>query len=297
MYETNLRRQYNRPVSAQNYVNFGKVAIGYKKDAREEEIVLPAAGVLRPLSFRYYAENDNTRNPESMVFCSGNVFIVAGKRLGVLKHDEIPGNAATVITEGLFLLPLDTDATEFAAHTASSLTGLNGKTAYYIAELGKVSDQAIQAGFTGFPVGYFKYDGQFQDYVPMSGLWHAPVYIDPSYEMTNTAISNPAAATVASTAEIFATPAVSDFVGLSQNFTVIAQNTNPNDPVAPQNISWVIDSVPYPNAGFKITHTFSAAGAGKTGSVTVTTSGGTTKTVNFTLTVSASAAPSAFTIV
>lgn len=295
-YETNLKRQYNRPKSAENFVNFGKVAIGYKKNAREEEAVLPAAGVLRPLSFRYYAENDSTRNPESMVFCSGNAFILDGKRLGILKHDEVPGNAATFITEGLFLLPLDTDATEFAAHTASDLTGLNGQTAYYIAELGKVSNQAVQAGFTGFPIGYFKYNAEFQDHVPMSGLWHAPVYLDPSYQMSNTAIALPADATVASTAQIFATPAVSDFVGLSQDFTVIAQNTNPNDPVYPQNITWVIDGTTYTGAGWKISHAFASAGTGKAGSVTITTAAGTTKTVNFTLDVSAGAAPANFAI-
>ena len=295
MYDTNLKRGYTRPKSAENYINFGKVAIGYKKDAREEEAVLPAEGVLRPLSYRYYSENDTTVNPEPRVFCSGNAFILDGKRLGILKHDEVPGRAASFITEGLFLLPLDTDPTEGAAHTASSLSGLNGKTAYYIAELGKVSDQAINGGLTGFPIGYFKYSTEFQDHVPMSGLWHAPVYLDPSYQLNNTAIALPAAATVASVASIGHVLEASAFVGLTQKFYLQAQNTDPNDPVYPQNITWVIDGTTYTGAGWTLTHTFAADGADKVCSVTITTAGGTTKTVNFNIDVTTAGAATNFT--
>lgn len=291
-FESNIKNTFTRPQSAKAYVNYGKVLLDTRRDLRRETINLPALAKLRPMNYRWYQESTSESGPQPEVLCGGNVFLNnALNGIGVLLKDSKPSVAASCVIEGVHALPLEYDA---AATYTSNLVDLNGKNAYYVKDTGKITDAVPGAG-DGLLIGRFTGFLYLDREVGTSGFWFAGVDIMPELFPGNTAIALPADAGTGFTFEAYlaVTLGSPNQVGLTQSFNAQFANADPNYPIAEANLSWTIDGTTY--AGTSIaTHTFAAAGAAKTLSLTVTI-GGSSLTVNYTVDVALASAPANLT--
>ena len=302
----NKRRAYVRPQAAKNYLSIDKVLIDAEDSYKREKITLQPLNQLKPpAGFNHYAESTEVNNPAAEVICSGNMVMVGGNpagdanggnRIGILTQDAAPGELVDVIVEGWVYLPIDTE--DVLGWGAVPRTGLNGKIASWGVTDGLVSDGTPGVG-EGFTIGVFGEIVEAKPVVNMNGYWYASVYLDQSVMLSNTAL-DPDTTTVTAgshTSTVWAIVEKPGFVGLTQTFEVQAYANNPDEPVKPQDISWTIDGTTYSNVGFKVTHTFASAGTLKAISVTVDTPSAASVTKNYTATLSATAAISAWAAV
>lgn len=304
--EKTKKKAYVRPADAHAYLDFTQVYAGEWGAREEENVVLPALNKIRPAgNFGWYSENTSVNNAATEVICSGNFVLVGGNtgdsfggnRIGLMKSDAIPGEFTTVITKGLVNGQLDWEGAASPARTAANTSGLVGKIAYYIIETGTFSDTAPNnSDYHGFAVGTFTGTVQLKQISGGPGLWWAEINLDSSLMKSNTAQDSPAAAgSVVNAAKLYAKAYVQSGYGLNVTFEVDAESSDPNNPILARHVTWVIDGTTYSAVGKEVTHTFSAAGAGKTVAVTITDDNAVTITKNYTVTITASAAPSAFT--
>ena len=301
----NKYTSFNRPEIAKPYLDYGRVALDTAQNSlREELVTLPALLKLRPMLFNWYTESTASKNGATAVFCGGNAFLInagaVGTRLGILKHDAEPGSVATLVTQGLHYLPLDYNGDGGSpARTAANLTGLNGKIAYYVIATGTVTDVLPDSDDWDFiKIGYFRNTAYVKPVNLHSGLWYAPVYLSPDLMAANASFalpSNAGSSTFATTHYVSAS--ISDFgsstvSGLVQTLTCVAANADPGAPIMPGQIVWTVQGTVLTETGPEVTGTFTA-GTGKTVSVSVT-NGGITTTKNYTVTISATAAPASW---
>ena len=280
------KQSYSRPDSAKSYISFHKVAVDVKDSALQEYVTLPTLSKLRPMNYRWYAESTDAPGGAAAVMCSGNLFLnTTLDKVGVLKRDAKPGDTVALVLEGTYALPLD-----YANLTAAEISALNGKAAYYLVASGLLSD-TDPGGGAALKIGYFTEVSETNLSTVTSGVKFAHVRLDPTIE--NTAVSLPADAATGFTTEHFVEASISALDGLNQWLTVDLGNANPNYPFAPHQVAWTVEGTAI-GTGFSIEAAFTA-GSGKTIAVTVTDGAGGSTTKNYTVTISASAAPSAFT--
>lgn len=291
---TGREKKYMRPALAQNYVNYDRVSIGGDFQQRmEERAVVPPLLQIRPLEYNWYAEVQTTLDAKPEVVCSGTPILLGGtafggNRIGIMKHDAVPGETVAVVTTGRHYLGLNYDGALGGA--ASNTTNLRGKPAYYIIELGKVSDQAPAGPYTGFQCGVFGDIVEEKPFVPMSGIWFAEVILSPFYDAT--ALAAPAAAANADftpTISIDVKVAAPTTVGYSQTFEARVWSNNPNVAVEAGNLTWNVNGTAY-DGDFRVQHDFTADQVGATLSLVATLSDGSTLTANYTYDVAVGAA-------
>lgn len=299
--DTPKNRSYQRPYSAYSYLNFGNVVRGNSDQYQEVSCTVPSLAKLRPSGeFNYFEESTGVPGAVNTVICAGNLIpVVQGgntKAVGVLKHDTAPGLQANVIVNGEFLLRPDWEGASSPARTACSSTGLLNKPAYYIIETGTVSDVAPNnSDYYGWQIGYFTEDELIDTGNAIAGGRRAAVMLDYSLMLSNTAQSQVAdAANNNMTNSIYASVSLdpSGVSGLIQTLSADVVSGNPAYPAEAANLAWTIEGVAQ-GTGFSKTVAFTA-GAGKTIQLVVTLGNGDTVTKNYTVTISASAAPSSF---
>lgn len=296
------KKSYIRPAIARNYLSYGDVVGGPTgwPNAKEELATVPPLLKLRPMEYNHFSESSEVQSGASEVICSGNAIVIggaggAGNRLGILKNDAVPGANVTVVTEGDFDFQLQTTAIAGSpALAAASTTGLAGKTAYYVAETGKVTDQnPITAENTsGFMIGVFLDDSpQLFRTNRKPGTHFVRVRLAGEAMLSNTAIT---AVTNASNGDFTESVYVDVPAPTTHNggtvvkLEVDAVTNNPNSSIEPSDVSWTIEGTVY-GTGFVVSPTFTT-GTGKTVAVTVK---GVTK--NYTVTIAADTAPASWT--
>lgn len=295
-YNQVYRKYYERPYRAGRYRNIEAMKIDAKGDQFETmNVVLPPAGQIRSIAFGVYDEATNKPNPATNVITSGTVVLIGaasygGDIIGVTTVDGVAGDKVTAFTKGTFFFPLDymgdSGATP-ARVAASALGSLNGKKAYWLRDLGLMTNQKPASGGQAYlEVGRFV--DVSQERQPEGCCWahkFAAVAIEPIPGQT--AITAPTSASIAHAGTIDVFPSVSSFGGLTVDFTVNASNSDPWIEYADSDISTNID-----NAGDDVTvtgnefsYTFSTAG---TYTIDITVGG---STFNYEVVVHATNAP------
>lgn len=149
-----IKTTFERPAAAKNYRSARHLLGDPRPELfKKQQVVLPAAGKIRPLSYNIYDESTSSHDPKSNVICSGNVILMGNSAtdkyyIGILASDGIAGEKQTVYTSGKWFLPLDWkgDSTASPARVAASdKQQLAGKMAYYLPTLGLVTDQVPAA--------------------------------------------------------------------------------------------------------------------------------------------------------
>ena len=149
-----IKTQFERPAAAKNYRSARHLLGDPRPELfKKQQVVLPAAGKIRPLSYNIYDESTSSHDPKTNVICSGNVILMGNSAtdkyyIGILASDGIAGEKQTVYTSGKWFLPLDWkgDSTATPARVAASdKQQLAGKMAYYLPTLGLVTDQVPAA--------------------------------------------------------------------------------------------------------------------------------------------------------
>lgn len=292
MYQNKKRKHYVRPGQALRFRSVESMLIDDRLDLPKQSVILPAAGKIRPFAFGTFNEATSEHDAVQDVVCSGAVLLLGavsdgGYYLGITDHDAAAGERVSCFTEGKFYLPLDWagDSGATPARVAASSKGsLAGKPAYWLKDLGMITDQVPDgAGEDYLHVGEFYEDSSE---LKPDGIQHGDVWAAVSVRMADAvanAVTVPTEAAIAHTGaySIFVEP--SSYIGLTADLFITALNTDPNIEINSQDISTVIAGGSAV-VGDAISYT-GTAGA-KTVAVTV---GGTT--MNFTLTLSASAAP------
>ena len=291
------RKYFERPNSAMNYVDLSKVLVGPDDQHQKMEMILPDAGQIRPLSFRTFPEATSQGNAIPNVICGGNVVVIPTlDHVALIARDSEPGKRAMVYRSGTWRLPLDyAGDTGSPARTASNLSGLNGKKAYYIASTGTVTDvEPTFADHEYLYIGRFTERVELKPSVNTSGLWFADVIVDPTIDNSAQPLTAiPTAVAISNTTEFYQSLTASAFVGLGQNLFLSAASSNPNYPIQPHQVTWLIEGAAE-YKGFEVSHEFSA-GNDKTIAITITDGGGNTATYNYTIDISATVAASGLT--
>jgi hypothetical protein len=178
--------------------------------------------------------------------------------------------------------------------TASDVSALRNRPAYFISETGQVSENAPDGvNWFGFKIGTFTGEVELKQRSGGPGLWWAVVNLDNG--INPTAIAAPAAVgSMTPVVALYAVGRVQSGYDVDVTFEVDAESNDPNQPVLDRHVSWTIDGTTYTGVGKEVTHTFAATGAGKAVAVTVLLDDGTTVTKNYTVTINSAAAPSAF---
>lgn len=296
-YTRTNRKYFERPRVAKRYRNVEAMMIDSRGDLLERENVdVPAAGKIRAIAFGVYDEPGNKPDPQTNVITSGTVVMIGGTssardRIGVLSQDCIEGDVVPAYTSGTFFFPLDYkgDAAASPARVAASELGsLNGKIAYWLRDLGKVTDQKPASGGQAYlAIGTFV--DVSAERQPEGCYWdHKFAAVKLQYIYGQTGIAEPSAASIAHTAGIDVFPSVSSFGGLTVDFTVNASSTDPEKVYVDSEISTVLDAAGanVTKTGNQFSYTFGTAGT-KTVDITV---GGTT--FNYEVVVHATNAPS-----
>lgn len=296
-YTNTEQRRFERPAAAKNYRHYDKVSLNGPMTPYSERAKLPALAKLRPAkTFNWFSEPTSEKDPATEVFCSGNVFLTNDRTgIGVLRYDAVPGEVTELVREGLFYLPLDYEGNPTSpVRQAASLSDLAGKTAYYLVNEGLFTDKkpASQVDYPYLTVGRFADLSEGKPRVPIDGNWFASIYLDPSIQ--NDAVSLPADSDQTPATKIDAVIEISDYTGLAQRLTINAFSSDPNYPVRPEDVVWSIDGTEV-GTGYSIEYRWGTAGS-KTVSATVS-SGSVSKTVTYTVTLAADAAPASWNFI
>lgn len=296
-----IKKHYDRPDAAKDYVSYAKVRLDPRSDLQTEVITAPVATKVRPSgNYNLYNESTGVADAATNVIASGTPLVVTeaggttGRRVGILTHDIEPAKVAQVCVEGLHLMQV-----EYASasdHTISSLDpdSLAGKPAYYAIDTGKVTDDNT----ADLLIGVFK--GGRCDLKPtvgpISGVWYASVELKPELMDTNAPASIATAGSTTQTTAIYLAVTISAHAGLYQELTIAGGSNDPRYEFLDHSMTITIEGTQVYSGTAKGSYaaTFTA-GAGKTIAVTMTDPAGNSTTKNYTVTMSATVAPASFT--
>jgi hypothetical protein len=296
-----IKKHYDRPDAARDFVSYHKVDLEPESDKMTEVIVAPVATKVRPSgNYNLYDEATGVADAATNVIASGTPLVVTeaggttGRRVGILTHDIEPGKVAQVAVEGLHLMQVEFDSS--ADHTISSLDpdDLAGKPAYFNIETGKVTDDnaadLLIGIFTGGRCDLKPTVG------PISGVWYASVELQPALMNSNSAASIATAGSTTQTTSIYLAVTISAHNGLYQELTITGGSNDPRYEFLDHSMTVSIETVQVYSGPAKgsFAATFTA-GAGQEISVTLTDPAGNSTTKDYTVTISASAAPASFT--
>lgn len=294
MYERANKKFFERPQVAKRYRNIEAMLVDPRMELRQIVAKTPPAGRVRPLAYGVYDEPTSLTDPKTEVITSGSVCLIGGAAgseyggdtIGILAVDSQAGEMRTFFTSGKFYLPLDHlgDAGASPARVAASAKGsLGGKKAYWLVDLGMVTDQVPAGGGEKYlEIGRFHHDNEGAK--PTGIHWgniFAIVDLEPAHQ---DAVEPPSEAAISWSATTALFPAVSEVAGLSVDFEV---NANSSDPWKEPVVTTVIDAAGtnVSKTGQEFSHTFASAA---TYTVDITVDG---TTYNYEVVVSAGAAP------
>lgn len=278
-YARKNRKYFTRNAKAARYRNVEAMMADDRFNYLSKELVtLPAAGSIRPIAFGVYDEASSDFDFQTNVICSGTPILIGaasggGIRIGITASDGVVGQKVTAYTSGKFFLPLDWagDAGASPARIKASDPGaLAGKVAYYLKDLGLVTDQLPAAAGSYLQIGTFVDHGTLRTPENLYG-WHSFGLVDLVYVPNQTAVTLPTAAAIAHTGSVTVFPTVSTFGGLTVDFYINAVNSDPWTEYLDADVSTLLSGATT-KTGRIFSHTFATA-ATHTVAITV---GGTT---------------------
>jgi len=295
-YANKSRKHYVRPANAKKYRSVEQMLADPRPNMNKQRTIIPDAGIIRPNAFGTFTEASSEHDPVSDVVCSGAVLLMGaasngGYYIGITDNDAAPGDDVSVYTEGKFYLPMDWQGDSGASParvSASDKGSLAGKPAYWLKDLGLVTDQAPAGGGEDYiQVGEFYEDSA--DLKPEGILW-GQVFglVDVRQaDVVASAVTAPADGAIAHAGSYAVFAEVSSFSGLTVDFFLRGLNSDPSVLIKPANFATVIDAAGTNTAkgGDLFTFTFASNGS-YTVDVTI---GGTT--FNFSVTVNSAAVP------
>lgn len=295
-YENRSRKHYVRPANAKKYRSVELMLADPRPNLNKQRTIVPDAGIIRPNAFGTYTEASSESNPVEDVVCSGAVLLMGsasngGYYIGITDNDAAPGDDVMAYTEGKFYLPLDWagDAGATPARVAASSKGsLSGKAAYWLKDLGLITDQLPASGGEDYiQVGEFYEDTA--EVKPEGIRWghvHAMVDVRQADVVANS-VAAPADGAISHSGSYAVFAEVSSFAGLTVDFFLKGVNSDPGTLIKSADFASVVDvgGTNTAKTGDTFSHTFASAAAYDV-DVTI---GGTT--FSFEVTVSASAAP------
>lgn len=290
------RKHYVRPANAKKYRTVESMLADPRPNLNKQRTIIPDAGIIRPNAFGTYTEASSEHNPVSDVVCSGAVLLMGsasngGHYIGITDNDAAPGDEVTAYTEGKFYLPLDWagDSGATPARVAASDKGsLAGKAAYWLKDLGLITDKLPASGGEDYlHVGEFYEDSAALK--PEGIGWghvHALVDVRPA-DLPANAVTAPSDGAISHVGSYAVFAEVSSFAGLTVDFFLKGFNSDPGVKIKPSDFSTVIDAAGTNDTKTEDIFSFTFA---SNGSYTVdVTIGGTT--FNFSVTVNSAAVP------
>lgn len=285
-----------RPANAKKYRTVETMLADPRPNLNKQRTIIPDAGIIRPNAFGTYTEASSQSNPVEDVVCSGAVLLMGaasngGYYIGITDNDAAPGDDVMVYTEGKFYLPLDWSGDSGASPVrvaASPKGSLAGKPAYWLKDLGMVTDQVPAGGGEDYlHVGEFYEDTA--EVKPEGIRWgqaFAMVDIRQADVVAN-AVTAPADGAISHSGAYAVFAEVSSFVGLTVDFFLKGVNSDPGVMIQSEDFASVVDvgGTDTAKAGDTFSHTFASAGAYDVNVVI----GGTT--FSFEVTVATNAAP------